>query len=273
MTSPTMLLQTSQLALQAQGRSLLSKLDWQVEAGQFWCVLGPNGAGKSSLLHAVAGLARPAQGTIRLAGAPMASIPPARLALLRGLLLQHQHDAFSLPVLDAVMAGRFARSSQWGDAADDRLHALQALEQVGLAHLADADLLTLSGGERQRVALATLLTQAPDLLLLDEPTSHQDIAAQLAVMHLLSELASADRPRAVVASCHDINLAQRFATHVLLLGGDRHWHGPVSDVLRQAVLEQVFDCDFRMVGSHPECVWVAQSRKLHVEKKSHRSIY
>lgn len=264
---PIALLQTSQLGLQVQGRSLISKLDWQVEAGQFWCVLGPNGAGKSSLLHAVAGLVRPAHGSISLGGAPMASLSPARLALLRGLLLQHQHDAFSLPVVDAVMAGRFARSGHRDDAAADRVHALQALEQVGLAHLAGADLLTLSGGERQRVALATLLTQAPDLLLLDEPTSHQDIAAQLALMQLLSESASVDQRRAVVASCHDINLAQRFATHVLLLGGDRHWHGPVSDVLGQAVLERVFACDFRMLVDQAERIWVPQPRKPHVEKK------
>jgi len=225
---------------------LLNGLDWQVGAGQFWCVLGPNGAGKSSLLHAVAGLTRPATGTILLDGTPLATTSPARLALLRGLMLQHQHDAFSLPVIDAVMAGAHARSNQWGDAAGDREHALQALRRVDLAHLAGADLLALSGGERQRVALATLLTQAPSLMLLDEPTSHQDIAAQLALMQLLRELACAPARRAVVASCHDLNLALRFATHVLLLGPQPH-AGTVSEVMRPDLLGQAFSCQFQLI--------------------------
>jgi iron complex transport system ATP-binding protein len=240
------LLETSQLVLQVPGRTLLRGVDWRVEAGQFWCVLGPNGAGKSTLLHAVAGLTRPAAGAIRLGGTPLASISPARLALLRGLLLQHQHDAFSLPVIDAVMAGRFAHGNQRDTATEDREHALQALERVELAHLAPADLLTLSGGERQRVALATLLTQAPELFLLDEPTSHQDIAAQLAIMQLLGELASRDAGRAVVASCHDLNLAQRFATHILLLGPQVH-AGPVAQVMRADWLEQAFGCHFQVL--------------------------
>ncbi|MCA1322941.1 ABC transporter ATP-binding protein [Herbaspirillum sp. alder98] len=251
----TVLLETSQLALQVQGRTLLSGLDWQVCAGQFWCVLGPNGAGKSSLLHAVAGLARLAPGTIRLTGAPLASISPTRLARLRGLLLQHQYDAFSLPVIDAVMAGRFARGSQSGHADEDRRHALQALEQVGLAHMAAADLLTLSGGERQRVALATLLTQAPDLFLLDEPTSHQDISAQLAIMQLLGELASVEQGRAVVASCHDLNLAQRFATHILLLGPQVH-AGTVLEVMRTDWLEQAFACRFQVLEDQGARIFV-----------------
>lgn len=252
----TALLQTSRLTLQVQGRTLLSGLDWQVDAGQFWCVLGPNGVGKSTLLHAVAGLARPAHGTIVLDGAPVASINPARLALLRGLLLQHQHDAFSLPVIDAVMAGLFVRGSPWKDAVNDRRHAQHALERVGLAHLALADLLTLSGGERQRVALATLLTQAPDLFLLDEPTSHQDIAAQLTIMQLLAELVSMQERRAVVASCHDINLAQRFATHILLLGPQQVHAGPVAEVLRTELLEEVFGCRFQVLDNQGVRIFV-----------------
>lgn len=239
-----LVLEARGLALRVPGRTLLEDVDWQVRAGEFWCVLGRNGVGKSSLLHAAAGLTRPAQGDFLLGGAPLASLTAMQMAQRRGLLLQQQHDAFSMPTLEAVMAGRFAGGSGWGDEQDKRRVALQALARVGLAHLAQADLLRLSGGERQRAGLATLLVQAPQLYLLDEPTSHQDIAAQLEVMGLLRALAG--EGCAVVASCHDINLARRFASHVLLLGASVR-QGLVAEVMRADRLGEAFACRFRTV--------------------------
>ncbi|WP_432241541.1 ABC transporter ATP-binding protein [Herbaspirillum robiniae] len=251
------LLQAQALELRVSGRTLLQGLDWQVGAGEFWCVLGRNGVGKSSLLHAAAGLLAVSDGAFRLGGAPLSSLSPVRLALLRGLLLQHQHDAFSMPVADAVMAGRFARGGGWAEEGEDRRLALAALQRVGLAHLAAADLLKLSGGERQRVALATLLAQDPELYLLDEPTSHQDIAAQLQIMQLLRDLAAGGK--AVVASCHDINLARRFATHVLLLGGAGHRAGTTAQTMLPEPLGEAFGCRFRLVGEGALSLFVADA--------------
>lgn len=248
-------LQTRQLAVCAGARVLLQALDWQVRAGEFWCVLGRNGVGKSSLLHVLAGLQAAHAGEVLLQGRALSSFSPSQLALQRGLLLQHQQDAFSLPVLDAVMAGRFAHGDGWGGPDKDSALALAALEQVGLSGLAGQDLLRLSGGERQRVALATLLVQAPALCLLDEPTSHQDIAAQLQVMQLLQEWAQDGR--AVVASCHDINLARRFASHILLLVGSTAHGGTAEAILQPAALEAAYGCRFFPVASPDGVVFVA----------------
>jgi len=241
-----MILQARQLGLRAGKRDLLTGLDWQVRAGEFWCVLGRNGIGKSTLLHAAAGLQRPQAGELLLQGQPLADMPVPTMARHRGLLLQQQHDAFSLPVLEAVQAGRFAHGGGWGQPDEDGELARAALEQVGLVALAGQDLLQLSGGERQRVALATLLVQDPDLYLLDEPTSHQDIAAQLQIMQLLRGLAG--QGKAVVASCHDINLASRFATHVLLLAADGPHAGTVSQVMVPSLLEAAFACRFTQLS-------------------------
>jgi iron complex transport system ATP-binding protein len=245
------LLATAALRVEAGGRLLCSELDWQPARGTFWCVLGKNGAGKSTLLHTLAGLLQPAAGQIFLHGEPLGAIGPALLARRRGLLEQQQFDAFSSSVLETVMSGRYPYQSGAGwESAEDRRLALQALATVGLAQDAAKDVRTLSGGERQRVALATLLAQDPQLLLLDEPTAHQDAAAQIGVMQLLRDRACAPGAAGTaIAACHDLNLAARFATHALILGAGRHWRGTVAEVLTAPILQQAFGCGFQVLDS------------------------
>jgi len=242
------LLSTDKLTLRAGGTSLLEQLDWQVHAGEFWCVLGKNGIGKSTLLHAIAGLLPPAGGCVHSPEGDIAQATPRQLARWRGLQAQQQVDAFSCSVLDCVMAGLHPYRTGWGwPSAADREAALHALARLGMEEHADADVMRLSGGERQRIEMATLLLQAPQLYLLDEPASHQDVAAQQRVMHILRALA--DERHAVVASMHDINLAARFATHVLLIAEKRVWQGTVADMLRPEILKAVYGCDFDIVES------------------------
>ena len=112
---------------------------------------------------------------------------------------------------------------------------------MGLAGFEGRDVTTLSGGERQRVALATLLTQDPPLALLDEPLAHLDLAQQLRMLDLLAEDVRAGR-RALVVSVHDLSLAQRVATHALLLDGQGGpaLAGPVEQVMREDTLSAAF---------------------------------
>lgn len=240
------LLSASHLSLQAAGRSLLSGLDWQVKYGELWCLLGRNGAGKTTLLRTAAGLHKAAGGAIHIAGIDPAHAHPERLAKLRGYMAQDQSDAFAWSVLDTVLLGRTPwRMDGQGDQEQERAMAMAVLRQLGLESLAGRNVQRLSGGERQRVALAALLLQDTPLMLLDEPLSHQDVAHQLAIMQLLRERVA---QHAVIMSCHDINLAARYATHVLLLGEDQHWLGPAASVLSLPNLEAAYACAFSREG-------------------------
>jgi iron complex transport system ATP-binding protein len=249
----TVLLCTDELRVVAGDKLLCTGLSLDVRAGEFWCVIGKNGAGKSTLLHTVAGLLDPVAGHIRYDGREVGRIAADRLAHWRGLLAQHQLDAFSSTALETVIAGRHPHQvgMAW-DSVEDHCAARAALTAVGMAEFGGKDVMKLSGGERQRVALATLLAQDPRLLLLDEPTAHQDAAAQLAVMGLVRRMvasAGEETGKAAIAACHDINLVARYASHVLVMADGRHWSGPVHSVLTPAILQQAFGCPFHVTDT------------------------
>ncbi len=236
------LLHTQQLSLSRSTQLLVQQLDWQVARGERWCVIGRNGTGKTTLLQTLAGLLAPAAGTVVLEGQPLQQLDRVRLAQLRGMMQQHQHDAFAHSVFDAVAIGRVPyRIGQDWDTAEDVRIVQAALEQVGLAQRANEAVTRLSGGERQRVALAALLAQSPALMLLDEPFSHQDLGWQ---SRLAAMLRGVGQQQTIIFSSHDLNLALRCATHALVLAPDRHWMGEANAVLQPPVLEAAFECPF-----------------------------
>lgn len=242
------MLDVRKLSIRAGARTLIDAMDWQVRPGEFWCVLGRNGAGKSLLLQVLSGLRAADRGTVVIDGRPIDSIPLPELARLRGLMPQQVNDSFSCAVGDAVAIAR----TPWrmgGVQPDDEefQRVCDALAQVGMLDRIDDDICRLSGGERQRVAFAAMLAQDPGLMLLDEPTSHQDVAQQLMLMRLMRQLSG---KHAVVATCHDINLVSRFATHVLLLGEGFHRAGSTADVLTPEMLESVFGCKLSRQGDY-----------------------
>ena len=154
------MLRVQQLGISAGKRWLVRELDWQVWAGEFWCVLGKNGAGKTTLLHTLAGVLSPAEGEVLLQDSAMAHITPATLARLRGLMPQSQVDAFQDSVFNAVAIARIPHRMGAGwDTPDDVDAVRKALNRVGLEARIGDDLTRLSGGERQRVALAALMVQ------------------------------------------------------------------------------------------------------------------
>jgi len=137
--------------------------------------------------------------------------------------------------------GRHPHLRAWrSEGPEDRERAHRALRQTGLAALAGRPVATLSGGERQRLALATVLTQAPALYLLDEPTSHLDLRHAVVMLDRVREVL-ADGCHAAMMSLHDINLAARYCDHLLLLYADgSSAHGPATRMLREDRLEALY---------------------------------
>jgi iron complex transport system ATP-binding protein len=227
----TPLLRCHDVTLAVPGRTLCRGVTFVVQPGECWVLVGPNGAGKSTLLSTLAGLRAPEAGMIELAGTALAALPPRTRARRIGLLPQDTFDAFPVSVLDVALAGRHPHLTRWrAESSEDVALARAALAAVDMDDAATRDVQTLSGGERRRVAMAMLLAQDPDVLLLDEPTNHLDVAHEVRSLDLLARLVR-ERRRAVVMALHDLSLVARYATHAVLMDGERAQAGPAADLL------------------------------------------
>jgi len=233
-------LATRDLIIDVPGREGGKPLNITIESGQVWGVLGPNGAGKTTLLHTLAGLHAPRSGSVQLNESVLGQLRRRHIAQCLGLVFQDRQDGFPATVLETALIGRHPYLSPWQmEGAEDYARAEDALERLDVAHLRDRLVSTLSGGERQRVAIATVLTQAPNVWLADEPTNHLDLHHQSAVMALMAE--QANQGQAVIMCLHDLNLAARWCDHVLLLypNGEACW-GPRDSMLVPSALESLY---------------------------------
>lgn len=233
-------LTTDALIIDIPGRASGVPLNLAIEPGQVWGVLGPNGVGKTTLLHTLAGLRVPRNGQPLLDGAPLAGMRRKSVSRKMGLVFQDRQDGFPATVLETALIGRHPWLAPWQmETGEDLAIAERALTVLDVIHLKDRLVNTLSGGERQRVAIATLMTQSPEIWLLDEPTNHLDLRHQTAVMKLLRQQAASGR--AVFMCLHDLNLAARWCNQILLLypDGQACW-GPARDMLVPSALESLF---------------------------------
>jgi len=250
---------THDLRLSIAGRTLVQGLNWAAQPGECWSIIGRNGAGKSTLLRTLAGLHQPDGGAVHIGGRALAAWPLIDLARERAFLAQSRHDAFAYTVLESVLSARHPyHANRYWEGSDDHQIALEALASMDVSDLAARDVRTLSGGERQRVAIAALLAQQTPLLLLDEPANALDLAHQVSVTGLLARLCR-EQNKTVVMIGHDLNLASRISTHVLLLMGDGRWQaGTNEQTMQSALLGDYLGHPIEMIEHHGRRIFIPQ---------------
>ena len=254
---PSAIFSCNDLSVDVAGRMLVDALTLEVGRGELIAVLGQNGSGKSLTLHTMAGLRTPRSGSVSMLGQDVSNSKRQGLAKHLALLPQHVDDIFPATVIDTALIGRHPHIGRlnWESQADIDV-AKAALAAVDLEDLASRDVLTLSGGERRRLAIAQVLTQAPDLYLLDEPTNHLDPQHQLDALRLFRE--KADAGAAVIASLHDVNLAVRYADHCILLYGDGRWDfGATSEILDSERLSELYSTPMEAVAWRNRDLFIA----------------
>lgn len=257
---------THDVSVHIGGHNVCCALKWQVNPGERWAILGKNGVGKSTLLKTLAGLRLPESGELTLCGAHVTISPirPAKsicgmpafqrdaqriLAKQRGYLTQHHSDPFPSTVMETALIGRHPHLGRWDwESTEDHEITRTALAEVDLAGFAEREVQTLSGGERQRLAIAQLLTQRPQLFLLDEPLTHLDLSHQVAIMELFKR--KTQNNAAMIAVLHDPGFAMRYCEHALLLFGQGEWlAGPAHEIITAENLSRLYGYPLREIGN------------------------
>jgi iron complex transport system ATP-binding protein len=239
---------TDSVCLGYGDRRVVDEVSVEVPNGKVTVVVGPNACGKSTLLRGLARLVRPQGGAVLLDGEEIHRRPTKEVAKVLGLLPQNPIAPEGVVVADLVGRGRHPHQrmfTRWSTS--DREAVEEAMVLTDTFSLADRAVDELSGGQRQRVWIAMALAQGTDLLLLDEPTTYLDVAHQVEMLDLLADL-NRRRGTTVVMVLHDLNLAARYADHLVAMAGGRVVaEGRPDAVVTADVVRDVFDLDCRVI--------------------------
>ncbi|MFJ9636012.1 ABC transporter ATP-binding protein [Streptomyces sp. NPDC101178] len=234
-------LQARDVRLGYGDREIVAGLTVTVPPGKITVIVGPNACGKSTLLRAMARLLAPSAGAVLLNGRSIQEMPTKEVAAVLGILPQSPTAPEGITVSDLVGRGRYPHQGwfrRWG--AEDDEAVAQALLSTDVLELADRPVDELSGGQRQRVWIAMALAQRTDILLLDEPTTYLDASHQLDVLDLLTDL-NRERGVTMVAVLHDLNLACRYADHMIAMKDGRILaEGRPVDIVTEELVGEVF---------------------------------
>ncbi|QWC84637.1 ABC transporter ATP-binding protein [Nocardioidaceae bacterium] len=229
-------------------RTVLGPVDIDLPPGEVTCIVGANASGKSTLLRSLARLLKPSAGQVLLDGTDIAARPTREVARTVGMLPQSPTAPDGVLVADLVARGRHPHQGLLGRWRPEDERALRrALEVTGTLELAERPVDELSGGQRQRVWIALALAQETDVLLLDEPTTFLDVTHQVQVLDLVEDL-NAERGTTVAMVLHDLNLAARYADHLIAVADGRvAASGRPAEVVTEQMVHEVFGLECRVV--------------------------
>ncbi|MCF0136968.1 MAG: ABC transporter ATP-binding protein [Oscillospiraceae bacterium] len=253
-----MILEVRELSFSYGKSEALKNVSLGLSAGEILCVMGPNGSGKSTLIDSIMGIHKPASGSILLSGRELRSYSRQELARQASYVPQNHSVTFPYTVREAVMMGRTAYVSAFGEPPEsDGVFAEDAMKRVGISELADKSYGGISGGELRLVLLARALCQGSPLMLMDEPTAHLDYRNELRFLETVRSLAIEDG-KAVLISTHSPVHAFYFASRgvptgaIFLKKGAVAARGEPDDIITAELLEEVYGVRARILESDGE---------------------
>lgn len=227
---------------------VLKDINVTIPKNKITILVGSNGCGKSTLLKTMSRLLKPFEGKVVLGDEDIFSKPNKEVAKKLSILTQSPTAPSDLTVFNLVKQGRYPYQSwfnQWSK--EDEKIVEYALEKTGISDIKDKKLSDLSGGQKQRAWIAMTLAQQTDIILLDEPTNHLDIKYKIEVLDLLKELNEKEN-RTIVIILHDINLACRYADHIIAIkDGKVYGEGKPEEIISEDLIKEVFQINSKIV--------------------------
>lgn len=260
-------IQANNLTLTYGKKPVFSNLDVLIPKGKITVFIGSNGCGKSTLLRSLARLLKPQEGHIILDGSDIAKLPAKEVARRLAILPQGPIAPEGLTVQQLVKQGRYPYQSflqQWSR--EDETMVKKALEVTHMDELAGRSIDSLSGGQRQRAWIAMTLAQNTSTILLDEPTTYLDMTHQIDILDLLFDLNEQEN-RTIVMVLHDINLACRYAHHIVAVKeGHIYAQGEPENIVNEQLIQDVFDMECHVIADPlfgtPMCIPFGKGRKV-----------
>lgn len=252
-------LSTEKLTLGYGNYIVLKDINVVIPKNKITILIGSNGCGKSTLLKTMARLLKPINGQVLLWDNNIQTQSNKEIAKKLSILTQSPSAPSDLTVFNVVKQGRYPYQSffsQWTK--EDEKIVDYALEKTGLVEIKHKKLSDLSGGQRQRVWIAMTLAQQTDIILLDEPTNHLDLKYKIEVLDLLKDL-NLKENRTIVIVLHDINLACRYADHIIAVKDGKVFdEGCPEDIINETLIKEVFDINSKVINcpvfNTPMCI-------------------
>lgn len=242
-----MKLEIRNLACGYEKRPVLHRVSFTVCTGEICCLLGPNGVGKTTLFKTILGLLKPMEGQILIDGEDTAHWTAAKLARHLAYVSQEHQPPFPYQVKDVVIMGRISRAGYTGKLSRlDYSVAMEAMNDMGIAHLAERPYTDVSGGERQLVMVARALAQQPKWLVMDEPTANLDYGNMVRVISRIRALR--DKGYGIIMTTHSPDQAFLCDANVALLRQDCAMSfGPAPQIITERTMGEVYGIDVRVV--------------------------
>lgn len=244
------------MTLKYGSKIVIKNMTFNVAENDWYMMLGPNGAGKSTVVKAISGEIDYA-GSIQYKGQNIKSFSPKHKARHIGILTQHHHPAYPFTVEEVVELGRYAhQKGVFNDTTQQDEEMIEkALAITGLESFRNKSILSLSGGELQRAFLAQVLAQDPNVLILDEPANHLDLAYQEQIFNTIQEWLK-EKDRCVISIVHDLSVAKYYGNRgILLTDSGVISEGLIGEVLNQEYLIQAYKVDVQSLMHKRYAVW------------------
>lgn len=225
-------------------KAVIRNVEIEALKGQMICLIGPNGAGKSTILRTLSGMLAPVEGTVYVGREDIRRIAPAELSRTMAVVLTEKLNVSMTTAYELVAMGRMPYTGFFGRLSErDHEIVRDCMRTVGAESLAEREYASLSDGEKQKILIARALAQQPELIILDEPTSHLDIKHRIEVVRILNRL-SAEQGLTVILALHDVDIAVKSCQFVLLVkDGEIVAQGRPEDIVHPTTIGELYDID------------------------------
>lgn len=244
------------LSIYYGSKQIVENINFEVKPRDWFMVLGPNGVGKSSIVNAISG-SLSYEGVIEFRGQDINQMRPKIKAQNIGILTQHHSVAYHYSVEEVISLGRYAyRQSMFSSLTlEDEEKIEEAIQVTGLSRYRYDSILSLSGGEQQRVYLAQVIAQNPNVLILDEPANHLDLAYQEQIFQTIHDWLQ-EGDRCVISIIHDLSVAKYYGNRgILLYDSQTVSQGEIDNVLESQYLEQAYKIDVKSIMNERYNLW------------------